>query len=99
MKSFIFPKEILSLILVRILELEYLDKKKIIMSQLETYLKNMINRKFYRANLLNISVPFHTAIFINKYTTKYNIICPVPYRIIHKRIKDFRDDLEKNSYK
>ena len=82
------------MILVRILELEYMEKKKIIMSQLESYLTHMINRKFYRSNLLNISVSFHTAVFINKFTTKYNQICPVPYKIIHKRIKDFRDNLE-----
>ena len=67
-----------------------MDKKKIVMKDLDKYLQNMMKRQFYRSNILNISTSFHTAVYINRFNLRYNRDCPIHYSIINRRIKEVK---------
>lgn len=71
--GFVFPKEILKLILTRVLELEYSERKKKtkILKLFNNYLQKFKGNKHHRKNWVSIPETERVIYFSNIYINKY----------------------------
>ena len=98
MKQYIFPTEIHKLILIRVLELEYYEKKKKIFETFDKYISDFIcykhKRKTWNIVPENKRITYWSDIFINKYVMKNKIDFPIHPSILYIYCKDIVKGLE-----
>lgn len=91
--EFNFPKDIRKLILIRVLELEYYEKKKKIFKLFTNYITKFIHNKHYRKKWNSIPenkrIIYWTDIYINKYIIRTDSDFPVNPQLLYNFCEDF----------
>ena len=97
--GFIFPKEIQRLILTKILEIEYSEKKEKILKKFKfNYFVKFKDKHYYRNAWYSIpdnkKIKYWTDIFINRYRMKTKKDFPINPEILYEYCEELANDLD-----